>query len=73
MMVSNSPLSVEIPNSEKLVDLFVLYFLILTLKFLLVEFIEVKIAGVLLRVPMLPAKDIFAAALHTGQADLLLA
>jgi hypothetical protein len=72
-MVSNSPLSVEIPNSEKLVDLLVLYFLILTLKFLLVEFIEVKIAGVLLRVPMLPTKDIFAAALHTGQADLLLA
>ena len=67
------PPFVRIPNSEKLVDLFVLYLLVLTLKLLLVEFIEVKIAGVLLRVPMLTAEDILTAALHTGQADLLLA
>jgi hypothetical protein len=51
----------------------VLYFLVLALKLLLIEFVEVKIAGVLLRVAMLPAEDILAAALHTGQADLLLA
>ena len=67
------PPFVKIPNSEKLVDLFVLYLLVLALKLLLVEFIEVKIAGVLLRVPMFPAEYILAAALHTGQADLLLA
>lgn len=50
-----------------------LYLLVLALKLLLIEFVKVKIAGVFLRVPVLPAEDILATALHTGQADLLLA
>jgi hypothetical protein len=64
---------VKTPNSEKLVDFLVLDLLVLALQLLLIEFIEVKIACVLLRVPVLPAEDILAAALHAGQSDLLLA
>ena len=48
-------------------------FLILTFKLFLIEIVEVEVASVLFRVPMLGTKSVITATLDSSQANFLLA
>jgi|LauGreDrversion4_2_1035121.scaffolds.fasta_scaffold136468_1 hypothetical protein len=61
------------PNSEKFIHLFMSDLLIFTFELLLIEFVKIEVTCVLLRVPMFPTENIFAAALNSSKAHLLLA
>ena len=49
------------------------HLLVFSFEFLFVEIVEVEVASMLLRIPMLRAEGVLTATLHTCQSDFLLA